>query len=34
MFLPEEMYNSEGRDLQGEKMEVLEQYYNAKIFLT
>ena len=32
MFLPEEMYNSEGRDLQGEKMEVLEQYYNAKIF--
>lgn len=34
MFLPEEMYNSEGRDLKGEKMEVLEQYYNAKIYLT
>lgn len=34
MFLPEEMYNSEGRDLQGEKLEMLEQYYNAKIYLT
>ena len=34
MLLPEEMYNSEGRDLKGEKIEVLEQYYNAKIYLT
>ena len=34
MLLPEEMYNSEGRDLKGEKMEILEQYYKAKIYLT
>lgn len=32
MLLPEEMYNSEGRDLKGEKMEILEQYYKAKIY--
>lgn len=34
MLLPEEMYNSERRDLKGEQLELLEQYYNAKIFLT
>lgn len=34
MLLPEEMYNSEGRDLKGEMMEILEQYYKAKIYLT
>ena len=33
MIMPNEMYNSEGRDLKGEKMESLEQYYNAKIIL-
>lgn len=33
MILPKEMYNSEGKDLQGEKMEDLEKYYGAKIIL-
>jgi hypothetical protein len=31
--MPNEMYNSEGKDLLGEKMEDLEKYYNAKIIL-
>ncbi len=34
MLLPEEMYNSEKRDIKGEKLELLEQYYNSKIYLT
>ncbi len=34
MLLPEEMYNSERKDIRGERLELLEQYYNAKIFLT
>lgn len=33
MIMPNEMYNSDGLDLLGEKMEVLENYYNAKIIL-
>lgn len=33
MILPNEMYNSEGKDLQGEKIEDLEKYYGAKIIL-
>lgn len=33
MIMPNEMYNSEGKDLLGEKMEDLEKYYNAKIIL-
>jgi len=33
MILPQEMYNSNGEDLKGEKMEVLQQHYNAKIIL-
>ena len=33
MIIPNEMYNSEGKDLLGEKMEELEKYYNAKIIL-
>lgn len=34
MIMPHEMYNSDGKDLLGEKMEELEKYYNAKIILT
>ena len=34
MLLTEEMYNSEKRDIKGEKLELLEQYYNSKIYLT
>lgn len=34
IFLPEEMYNSEGRDLKGEKIEELEYHYDSKIYLT
>lgn len=33
MIMPYEMYNSEGVDLQGERMEELEKYYGAKIIL-
>lgn len=33
MIMPNEMYNSDGLDLLGERKEVLEAYYNAKIFL-
>ena len=33
MILPNEMYNSDGKDLQGEKMEELERFYGAKIIL-
>ena len=33
MIMPNEMYNSEGKDLLGEKKEDLEKYYNAKIIL-
>ena len=33
MIMPNEMYNSDGLDLLGEKLEVLEKYYNAKIIL-
>ena len=33
MILPNEMYNSDGKDLQGEKMEELELFYGAKIIL-
>ncbi len=33
MIMPNEMYNSEGCDIKGEKKELLEQYYNAKIIL-
>lgn len=33
MIMPNEMYNSDGLDLLGEKKEVLEAYYNAKIVL-
>lgn len=33
MIMPFEMYNSEKCDLKGERMESLEQYYNAKIIL-
>lgn len=33
MIMPYEMYNADGMDLQGEKMERLEQYYNTKIIL-
>ena len=33
MIMPYEMYNSDGVDLQGERMEELEKYYGAKIIL-
>ena len=33
MIMPYEMYNSDGVDLQGERKEELEKYYNAKIIL-
>ncbi len=33
MIMPSEMYNSDGMDLLGEKKELLEEYYNAKIIL-
>jgi hypothetical protein len=33
MIMPYEMYNSDGVDLQGERMEDLEKYYGAKIIL-
>lgn len=33
MIMPHEMYNSDGKDLLGEKIEELENYYNAKIIL-
>lgn len=33
MILPLEMYNSEGRDLLGEKMELLAEHYGAKIII-
>ena len=33
MIMPNEMYNSDGKDLQGEPMEELEKYYQAKIIL-
>lgn len=34
IFLPLEMYNSEGRDLLGEPMEELARYYNSQIILS
>lgn len=33
MILPKEMYNSDGMDLTGERMEQLSDYYNAKLIL-
>lgn len=33
MIVPKEMYNSDGKDLQGEQIEELERYYGAKIIL-
>ena len=33
MILPNEMYNSDGKDLQGEKMEELERFNEEKIIL-
>jgi len=33
MIMPYEMYNSDGKDLQGELREELEKYYGAKIIL-
>jgi len=33
MMMPKEMYNVDGMDLLGEKVEDLEKYYNAKIIL-
>ena len=33
MIMPSEMYNSDGRELLGEKKEELESYYKAKIIL-
>lgn len=34
MIMPNEMYNADGVDLLGEKMEQIEEYYNAKVILT
>lgn len=33
MIMPKEMYNADGMDLLGEKMEQLENFYNVKIIL-
>lgn len=34
MILPNEMYNADGVELLGEKIEQIEEYYNAKVILT
>ena len=33
MIMPKEMYNADGQDLLGEKIETLEKYYDTKIIL-